>query len=183
MDQMLTRAHTSVDELKGCSALEATVCSDERGFGLVEMLTALTVLTFGLLTVGQLLSLVQTASAGARFRTGAASAAQTQMEFLAVRRRHDPSDAQLRFGRHGPRRVEVINPGDGSVLNRFDLSWEVSAASPPIPGIVMVVVAVVPVLQDGTVNVRPGMNGVLKMATLLSAEPRTTGGAGAAGGE
>ena len=72
-----------------------------RGFSLIEMMLALIILTFGLLTVGQLLYVVASSSSLARSQGTAAIAAQGVLESLASLYSQNPSAADLAIGAHG----------------------------------------------------------------------------------
>ena len=153
------------------------VCSDGRqGFSLIEMMLALVILTFGLLTVGQLLYVVASSSSLARSKGTAAIAAQGVLESLASLYSENPSATDLALGAHGPRQTVVVNPMDGTVLNRYDVNWLVENVSDPRPGKRLharrVQATVTPVQIDGAENIRRGLNKVLNIATIFSPKAR-----------
>ena len=79
------------------------VCSAERqGFSLIEMMLALIILTFGLLTAGQLLYVAAGSSSLARSKGTAALAAQSLLESLASLYSQNPLAADLALGSAWP---------------------------------------------------------------------------------
>ena len=82
-----------------------------------------------------------------------------------------PSDAALAPGSHGPRTVEVRDPWNGTVLNRYRVTWEVESVGDPRPGKSVrartVTVHVAPVEVGGEDNIRPMFNQSLDLATVL----------------
>lgn len=158
--------------------MQIPVCSAERqGFSLIEMMLALIILTFGLLTAGQLLYVAASSCSLARSKGTATVAAQTVLESLASLYDHNPLAADLALGAHGPRQTVVVNPIDGTVLNRYDVNWKVENVSDPRPGKALdarrVQATVTPVQIGGTENIRPGFNKALNIVTLFS--PKTRG--------
>lgn len=145
------------------------------GFSLIETMLALLVLAFGLLTVGQLLHATAASGSLSRSKGTAAVAAQDMLESLAALYARDPAATELAPGNHGPRRTQTVHPVDGTVLNRYDLTWEVAAVADPRPGKILkaslVRVTVAPVLDGGLPNNHPGMNKILSVTTILSPEP------------
>jgi prepilin-type N-terminal cleavage/methylation domain-containing protein len=158
--------------------MQISVCSAGReGFSLIEMMLALIILTFGLLTAGPLLYVAASSSSLARSKGTAAVAAQSLLESLASLYSQNPLAADLALGTHGPRQTVVINPMDGTVLNRYDVNWIVENVSDPRPGKELnarrVQATVTPVQISGAENVRPGFNKVLNIVTIFS--PKTRG--------
>ena len=162
--------------------MQIPVCSDGRqGFSLIEMMLALIILTLGLLTVGQLLYVAASSSSLARSKGTAAVAAQGVLESLASLYSQNPLAADLALGAHGPRQTVVVNPMDGTVLNRYDVNWIVENVSDPRPGKALnarrVLATVTPVHIGGAKNIRPGLNKILNVATIFSPSfsPKTRG--------
>jgi prepilin-type N-terminal cleavage/methylation domain-containing protein len=143
-----------------------------RGFSLIEMMIALVVLTFGLLTAGQMLFIAASSSSLARSQGAAAILAQDELESLAGVYQRDPLDLALSNGGHGPRQAEVANPVDGSILNRYNVTWDVSDVPDLRPGMrlnsKLVRVAIVPISATGAANSQPGMNKIMSVSTVLS---------------
>ncbi len=144
-----------------------------RGFGLVEMMIALLVLIFGLLSAGHVLFVAASSGSLARSKGTAAIAAQSMLESLTGLYRQRPSTADLSLGSHGPRETEVVNPGDGSTLNRYSITWNVRSVPDPRPtrrlDARLVMVTVTPALPGGIPNSKPGLNKILSVSTILSA--------------
>jgi len=147
-----------------------------RGFSLIEMMISLVILTFGLLTAGRMLFTAVSSSSLARSKGIASVAAQDRLESLASLYRHNPLAEDLVLGSHGPDQLEVADPANKSVLNRYAVTWDVSSVPDPRPGIVLnsrlVRVTVTPVLPGGASNSKPGMNKILNVGTILSPETR-----------
>ena len=65
---------------------------------------------------------------------------------------------------------------DGTVLNRYDVTWKVENVSDPRPGKVLnarrVRATVTPVQIGGAENIRPGFNKVLNIVTIFSQKTR-----------
>jgi prepilin-type N-terminal cleavage/methylation domain-containing protein len=157
--------------------MQIHVCSAERqGFSLIEMMLALIILTFGLLTAGQLLYVAASSCSLARSKGTAAVAAQTVLESLSSLYSQNPLAADLALGAHGPRQTVVVNPVDGTVLNRYDVNWKVENVSDPRPGKALnarrVQATVTPVQNGGAENIRPGFNKALHIVTIFSSKTR-----------
>ena len=143
-----------------------------QGFGLIEMLLALSITAFGLLAAGQLLYVAAGSNSLARSKSTAALAAQNMMESLGALYRQNPSAPDLTLGDHGPRSIQVANPTDGTILNRFNVTWVVENVPDPRPGKALdarlVRTTVTPVLDKGTENNQPGLNKILNVITVFS---------------
>jgi len=150
-----------------------SVCSNEApGFGLIELMVALVVLTFGLLATGQLFFIAAGSSSLSGSKGSAAISAQNALESLAALYQQNPSAADLAPGNHGPREAQVTNPADGTALNRYAISWIVSSVPDPRPGKTvdakLVRVTVVPSYPGGVANNRPPLNKTLNVTTIFS---------------
>jgi hypothetical protein len=112
----------------------------------------------------------------ARSKGTAAIAAQNTLESLAALYQQDPSATDLALGRHGPRQMQVLNPADGSTLNRYSTEWEVRPVSDPRPDRILdaklVSVTITPVFSSGALNSKPGMNKIVNVSTILSLRGR-----------
>jgi prepilin-type N-terminal cleavage/methylation domain-containing protein len=158
------------------------VCADthllgrEAGFSLIEIMIALIILTFGLLTAGQLLYIAASSSLLARSKGTAALAAQSVLESLDALYDQNPSAPEITPGSHGPRQSVVTNPIDGTVLNRYAVDWVVENVADPRPGKVLnarrVRATVTPVQAGGAGNIRPGLNKILNITTIFSPKKR-----------
>jgi hypothetical protein len=146
-----------------------------RGCSLIEMMIALVVLTFGLLSAGQMLFIAASSGSLARSKGAAVIVAQDTLESLAVQYQRDPLAPELATGPHGPEQSEVENPTDASILNRFRIEWSIHPVPDPRPGKLpdakLITVTVAPSLSGGTLNNKPGLNKTLNVSTILS--PRT----------
>ncbi len=146
--------------------------SPSEGFTLVEMLIAIVILTFGLLAAGQLLAVAMGSASLARSKGSAATAAQNQLEFLADLYRQNPAAGDLSVGSHGPVQIQVLNPANSRVLNRFNVSWVVATVPDPRAGRTLnareVTVTVTPINGAGAVNNKAGLNKVVNVSTIFS---------------
>jgi prepilin-type N-terminal cleavage/methylation domain-containing protein len=143
-----------------------------RGFSLIETMVALILLASGILAAAPLLTIAASSDSLGRSKGAAAIAARDTLESLADIYRRNPSAEELRPGTHGPVQREMINPCDGTVLNRFDLIWIVSPVPDPRPNKAkdtrLVRVVVTPVLMNGTKNIRGSLNKILNVSTIFS---------------
>ena len=143
-----------------------------EGFTLVETLIALTVLTFGLLAVGQLLFATLSSASLARSKSSAAIAAQNQLENLADLYRQRPMAAELSVGNHGPLQAQVVNPLTRIVLNRYNVSWVVSPLPDPRPGKMLssrlVRVTAIPATAEDNTNSQVSLNKIVSISGVLS---------------
>jgi prepilin-type N-terminal cleavage/methylation domain-containing protein len=148
-------------------------CSErETGFSLVEILIALAILSFGLLSAGPLLYSALTSDSLARSKSAAAIAAQNKLESLASLYSRNPTAEELMVGGHGPESAQTENPIDAAILNRFDVDWTVSQVPDPRPGKIvnarLITVRVAPVNSQGMENNRTGFNKTLNISTIFS---------------
>jgi prepilin-type N-terminal cleavage/methylation domain-containing protein len=142
-----------------------------RGFGLLEIMMALVLLTIGMLSAARMLYVAASSASLSRSKGTAAIAAQDALESLAVLYRQNPSAPDLTVGRHGPTQTQVVNPVDGAVLNRYSILWDVTQVPDPRPGKILaarrVSITVTPALPGGASNSKPGMNKVLSISTVF----------------
>ncbi len=150
--------------------------NDERGFSLIEVLMSTALATVGLLAACQLLYLAMSASSLARSKETAVVSAINKLESLSHEYSKNPSHRNVLPGSHGPEEIRVINPDDGSDLNRYRVSWTVDIVQDPRPGKILdsrrVRVTVTPVLAGGAVNYRPPFNKILNVTTVFSRRMR-----------
>jgi prepilin-type N-terminal cleavage/methylation domain-containing protein len=146
-----------------------------EGFSLIEIMIALIILTYGLLAAGQLMYVTASAGSLARSKGTAALAAQDKLEFLADLYRQNPSASDLAVGDHGPEQVRIVNPVNGTTLNCYGVSWNVSSISDPRPGKALparrVRVTVIPIQSGGAANKRAFLNKIINVTSIFS--PRT----------
>ena len=130
------------------------------------------ILTFGLLAAAQIIFVSLTSTTLSRSKGLAATAAQSQLESLADLFSRDPEATELSHGNHGPQIVEVANPGEGTVLNRFSVGWTVGGVTDPRPGRVLhakqVTVTVTPIDVGGTPQPKGRFNKVVSISVILS---------------
>jgi len=143
------------------------------GFTLIETMVALLILTFGILAAGQLMYLAMGSNSLSRSKGTAMTVANDRLESLADLYRRDPSDASLTTGDHGPEQISVTNPNDSSIINRFNVTWNVSAVPDPRAGKVLqarqVRVTVTPIQSTGTTaNLKSGLNKVINVTAIFS---------------
>ena len=142
------------------------------GFGLIEILIALLILTFGLLAVGELIYLTAGAGSLARSKGTVAIAAQNKLEYLSDLYQRDPDSAELSVGAHGPEQAESLNPITGIPLNRFEITWNISNVPDPRPGKTLqaklVSITVTPIRSIGEVNTKPYLNKALNVSSVIS---------------
>ena len=153
---------------------EQTCFNCIQGFGLIEMMIALSTIAFGFLAASQLLFLASASNSLARAKSTAILAAQDTMESLGAIYRQNPSAPDLGLGQHGPRSIEVKNPANGAILNRYSVHWVVETVSDPRPGTTLqarsVRTTVTPVTEDGKTNNQAGLNKTLNVSTVFSQE-------------
>ncbi len=154
------------------SASVKNLCSSE-GFSLVETMIAMVILTFGLLAAGQLMYVAMASNSLSRSKGTAMTVGQDKLEFLSDLYRRDPANADLTNGDHGPEQVAVTNPNDSSIVNRFNVAWNVSTVPDPRAGKVLqarlVRVTVTPIQNTGTTaNSKIGLNKVVNVTAIFS---------------
>jgi len=155
--------------------MKTQVCFNcTHGFSLIEMMIALSTIAFGFLAASQLLYIASASSSLARAKSTAALSAQDTIEFLGAIYRQTPSAPELALGEHGPRIIEVKNPTNGVILNRYSVSWMVDSVYDPRPGKTLqarsIRTTVTPVTGDGRTNNRAGLNKTLNVSTVFSQE-------------
>jgi hypothetical protein len=144
----------------------------QDAFGLIEVLMALFIMTFGLLAVGQLIYLTAGAGSLARSKGTVATVAQNKLEYLSDLYRRHPDAAELSAGAHGPEQAESLNPITGIALNRFEITWNIGNVPDPRPGKILqaklVSITVTPARSGGGTNTKPSLNRVLNVSTVIS---------------
>ncbi len=155
---------------------ETVQSNKAQGFSLIELMIAQVILTFGLLAVGPLLYVAASSESLARSKSAAAITAQNKLESLTDLYHRNPSAEDLTLGSHGPQQAQVVNPIDGTVLNRYDVTWVMSAVPDPRPGKVvagrLVRVTITPIQLAGAGNSNPAFNKILNVTTILSQKVR-----------
>jgi prepilin-type N-terminal cleavage/methylation domain-containing protein len=143
----------------------------EPGFTLIETLIAMVIMVSGLLMVGQLIFVAAASASLARTQGSAAVVAQDKLELLADLFSRDPGLPDLSYGSHGPEQVLIVGPAANHILNRFSVSWIVSAVPDPRPGkslnAKMVVIIVTPVDAQGALNYRAFLNKPVAIVAVL----------------
>jgi prepilin-type N-terminal cleavage/methylation domain-containing protein len=142
------------------------------GFSLIEMMIALVVLTFGLLSAGQMLFTAAASDSLARSSGSAAIVAQDRLEFLGDLYQRDPLAADLVTGHHGPVQTGIVNPTDAGTLNLYRIEWDVVPVPDPRPGNLLaaklVTVTVAPIRTDGALNNKTRLNKTVNVGVVLS---------------
>jgi prepilin-type N-terminal cleavage/methylation domain-containing protein len=168
MGSNMDNASKNLDPRSGRQGL-----SSAAGFTLIEMLIAMIIMTFGLLAVGRLMYAAMGSATLARSKGSAAIVAQDKLEFLADRFRQDPTHADFTNGSHGPQQVDVTNPANGRMMNRYNVAWTVSTVSDPRAGVTLkakqVIVTVTPIRSTSTtVNNQTSLNKVVNVTSIFS---------------
>jgi len=147
-----------------------------QGFGLVELMIAQVILAFGLLAAAPLLYVTASSGSLARSKSTAAITAQDKIESLADLYYRNPLAEDLTLGNHGPQYTQVVNPADGTVLNRYDIGWVVSTIPDPRPGKAvagrLIRVTITPAKLTGEKNSHPAFNKILNVTTILGRRMR-----------
>jgi hypothetical protein len=104
------------------------------GFSLVELMIATFILTVGLLEAAQIIYAAMCSASLARSKGAIAVVANDKLEFLADLYAANPGAPDLAVGVHGPDLVSIVNPASGTILNRFQVIWQVSGVADPRPG-------------------------------------------------
>jgi Tfp pilus assembly protein PilV len=144
----------------------------QTGFGLIEILIALLIMTFGLLAVGQLIYMTTGTGSLARSKGTTVTAAQSKLESLSDLYRRNPDSVEMSAGMHGPELAESLNPATGVALDRFEITWNVGNVPDPRPGKTLqaklVSITVTPARSGGGANTKPLLNRVLNLSTVIS---------------
>ena len=156
------------------------VAREVRGFTLVEVLAALLILSYGLLSVGQLIFYSVSSLSLARYKENAIVLAQNKLTTLGSLYRRDPSHASLAAGVHGPEEISIENPLNNNVINHFRLHWNVSPLLDPRPHTLRkkalkgrkVTVSVSPVSTLGDLNKKTNLNNVTSITAVLGPKDR-----------
>jgi type II secretory pathway pseudopilin PulG len=155
--------------------MKEAVRSGTQGFGLIEIMAAIVVLTFGLLAAGQLMVVSVGAGSLARSKGTAAIAAQDKLECLSDLHHRTPGAMDLAPGAHGPEQIQVLNPVNQKALNHYSVEWIIAKVPDPRPGkilnAILASVTVVPVHSGGANNEKPLLNKSVNVTTVFS--PRT----------
>ncbi len=143
-----------------------------QGFGLIEIMAALVIMTFGLLAAGQLMVVSAGGGCLARSKDAAGALAQDKLEFLSDLYRRNPNSADLTSGSHGPQQARILNPIDGTTLNLYNIDWTVTDLADPRPGKSLeakqISVKILPVNSSGDPNVRAPLNKTLTITAIFS---------------
>jgi prepilin-type N-terminal cleavage/methylation domain-containing protein len=149
--------------------------SRAAGFSLIEMMVAMFILTFGLLAAGQMIFVAMGSASLARAKGNLTVVAQDKLEFLADLYARNPDAADFAPGDHGPDYVQIVNPLDNTTLDRFEVTWKISAVVDPRPGKILqasqVRITVRPVSAGGGSNYKAYSNKAAVVVGILS--PRT----------
>lgn len=148
----------------------------DEGLSVIETLIAILILSFGLLAAAQMIYAAMGSASLARTKASAAIVAQDKLDFLSDLYRQNPAVSALTAGVHGPQRVQIVNPVDGAILNRYNIQWSVTPVLDPRPGKILpaklVAVTVSPVDAAGNANNKVFLNKVVNVTALFSAATR-----------
>jgi prepilin-type N-terminal cleavage/methylation domain-containing protein len=143
-----------------------------QGFSLLEVLIALMLLASAVLAAGQLIYSAAGSGSLARSKFTATVAAQDKLEQLSALYAQNPLANDLAIGDHGPQQSGTINPLDGTVLNNFNIYWNMSEITDPRPGIKINArqarVTVIPIRIGGTENRQPFLNKIISVCSVFS---------------
>lgn len=146
-------------ELNTRAIHDAPQSSSRRGFALLEVLIAASLAGFGMLAIGQLLFSSAASISLARSRESAVLAARNKLEYLCGVYLQDSAHPDLAPGKHGPEDISFLDPNDGSVLDRFRITWSVEQVQDSRPrwktAALRLTVAAAPVRNDGSLMNRP----------------------------
>jgi len=145
------------------------------GFSLVEVLIAVFILAFGLLAAAQLLTMTMGLDLLARSKSTAALAAQNELERLADLYLRNPAAKELAIGTHQAEELmEIRNPVNQNVLNRYKITWLVSGIPDPRPEIepqgLIISVRATPMLTESEENPRSYQNKTITLNAVIAAE-------------
>ena len=158
--------------------LTKSVCSEHAdGFSLVELMIAILILTFGLLSAAQLLAISIKLDALARSKNTAVLAAQNELDLLADLYRRNPAAEELTIGaHHAEELIEIRNPLNQNVQNMYKITWFVGVIPDPRPGIDLpgriLSVQATPILKKNVENERSFQNKTTTLNAVIIAEPR-----------
>jgi Tfp pilus assembly protein PilV len=168
---MTTQPNSSADKTASESSLNPSY-STADGFSLVESLMAILLLAFGFMFVGPMMVNSIESTTLARSKSTGGVAASQMLESLALKYKANAADADLVIGSHGPTQVQITNPIDHNVVNRYDVSWTVSAVPDPRAGKVLravqVTATVTPIDSEASTNNKVGQNKIINVATIFS---------------
>ena len=149
-----------------------TARPSSAGFSLVEALIALMILAIGLLAAGQMIYAALSSASLSRSKGTSAMAAQSKLQFLADQYCRDALAPDLSEGDHAGEQVKIANPIDGSTLNLYAVSWNVSPVSDPRPGKTLkakyIAVTVKPIQPTGADNSKAGLNKIVSLGAVFS---------------
>jgi hypothetical protein len=159
------------DSMRRYNSIEAS-----SGFGLIELMIALLITAFGLLAAGDFLFIAIRMNTLSRSKTTATLAAKETLEYLSALCQQNPTATELQPGIHGPRQSSFNNPLVGSLLNSYNVTWDVEEVNDLRQDIVLkaktVRVQVQPVQEGGSGNIHPLLNKSLSMTTTLACRIR-----------
>ena len=169
---VVTEVNSSAEEA-AYNAMPNPAYDRSGGFSLIESLMAILILALGFMYVGPMMFSSIQSTTLARSQGTAELAAIQQLEDLARKYRANAGDADLTAGNHGPGQIQIVNPNDGSIVNRYNVAWTVSSVPDPRAGKVLkavqVTVTVTPIRSTGTAsNIQTGANKVVNVTSIFS---------------
>ena len=154
---------------------QSEIRNPKSGFSLVEVMIAVLILTIGLLSAAQLLTMALKLDVVARLKSTATLAAQNELERLTDLYRRNPAADELTIGAHQAEELtEILNPITQKVLNRYKITWLVGEINDPRPemdprGRTISVMAT-PMLTESAENANFSINKVITLNAVITAE-------------
>jgi len=145
------------------------------GFSLIEMMIAVFILAVGLLATAQLMTMAVGLDALARSKSMAVPTIQNEIERLSDLYRRNPAADELTVGTHqAAELVEIRNPLNQNVLNRYKITWSVGDMPYPRPGIDLsgkiISVRATPMLTESRENTYPFQRKTTTLNAVITAE-------------
>jgi type II secretory pathway pseudopilin PulG len=148
-----------------------------EGFSLMEVMIAVFILTFGLLSAAQLLTMTMGLEVLARSKSTAVLAAQNELDRLADLYRRNPEAEELMIGVHEAAELtEIRNPLTQKALNRYKIMWFVDGIPDSRPEINLpgrtISVRAIPMLTENVENPDVFRNKVITINAIITTEPQ-----------
>jgi len=158
--------------IDACTRIFRSRRASNGGFTLIEVLLAIIILTFGLLSTGRLIYSVLSSASLARSKQSAALIAQSKMDSLISMYERNAESPELQIGSHGPEEKTIVNPSDNVPLNRFEIRWIVGPVPDPRAGKSLkariFLVTVTPIGWGSDRNIQASQNKAVSIASILA---------------
>jgi len=169
---MITFSQSPAVKAAGNQAVPNSCRAGSAGFSLVETLMAMFVFALGLMFVGPMMFDSVGLTSLARSKDSAGLAATNALESLSLRYKANPASSDFTNGEHGPEVVEVTNPADSTIMNRYNVRWTVDTVPDVRTGkelrAVQVTVAVTPLGSGTQERAQTSQNKVIHATTIFS---------------